>query len=186
LLHGAPAFPSFVAKRFVYLSAIALSASLFPLYFVREVGASDKNIGIINMTISMVMLFGYFLWTVVSRRSGSRAVLLATTFGVMLYPILTAFTHRVEWIVLYAGIYGLFQAGLDLVFFDELMKTIPTEYSATFVAVAQSLQYLSAILAPLFGTWLADTFNLSIGLLVSAALRLLGFLLFLIPERRKT
>ncbi len=186
LLHGAPAFPSFVAKRFVYLSAIALSAPLFPLYFVREVGASDKNIGIINMTISMVMLFGYFLWTAVSRRRGSRAVLLATTFGVMLYPILTALTRRVEWIVLYAGIYGLFQAGLDLVFFDELMKTIPAEYSATFVAVAQSLQYLSAILAPLFGTWLADTFNLSVGLLVSAGLRLLGFLLFLIPERRKT
>jgi hypothetical protein len=186
LLHGAPAFTSFVAKRFVYLSAIALSAPLFPLYFVREVGASDKNIGIINMTISMVMLFGYFLWTAVSRRRGSRAVLLATTFGVMLYPILTALTRRVEWIVLYAGIYGLFQAGLDLVFFDELMKTIPTEYSATFVAVAQFLQYLSAILAPLFGAWLADTFNLSIGLLVSAALRLLGFLLFLIPERRKT
>ena len=186
MLRAAPAFTSFVSKRFVYLSAIALSAPLFPLYFVRVVGASDKNIGTINMTISLVLLFGYFLWARISRRRGSRTVMLATTFGVMLYPALTAFTHRVELIYLYAGIYGLFQAGLDLVFFDELMKTVPAEYSATFVSLAQSLQYLSAILAPLVGTWLADTIGLSGGLLVSAGLRLLGFLLFLIPEKVRT
>lgn len=184
LLRAHPAFTSFVSKRFVYLSAIALSAPLFPLYFVRVVNASDKNIGSINMTISLVMLMGYFLWTRVSRRRGGRTVLLATTFGVILYPALTAFTQRVEWIFLYAAIYGLFQAGLDLVFFDELMKTVPAEYSATFVSLAQSLQYLSAILAPLAGTWLADTIGLSGGLLVSAGLRLLGFLLFLIPDKR--
>jgi MFS family permease len=186
MLRKAPAFTSFVSKRFVYLSAISLSAPLFPLYFVRVVGASDKNIGTINMTISLVLLFGYFFWTWVSRRRGGRTVMLATTFGVMLYPALTAFTNQVELIYLYAGIYGLFQAGLDLVFFDELMKTVPAEYSATFVSLAQSLQYLSAVLAPLFGTWLADTIGLSGGLLVSAGLRLLGFLLFLIPEKVRT
>ncbi len=183
LLRAHPAFTSFVSKRFVYLSAIALSAPLFPLYFVRVVDASDKNIGAINMTISLVMLVGYFIWTRASRRFGSRSVLLATTFGVMLYPALTAFTQRVEWIFLYAAIYGLFQSGLDLVFFDELMKTVPAEYSATFVSLAQSLQYLSAILAPLLGTWLAEAIGLGGGLLVSAGLRLLGFLLFLIPEK---
>lgn len=186
LLRAHPAFTSFVSKRFVYLSAIALSAPLFPLYFVRVVDASDKNIGAINMTISLVMLVGYFIWTRVSRRFGGRTVLLATTFGVILYPALTAFTQRVEWIFLYAAVYGLFQSGLDLVFFDELMKTVPAEYSATFVSLAQSLQYLSAILAPLIGTWLADTIGLDGGLLVSAGLRLLGFLLFLIPEKVRT
>jgi MFS family permease len=186
MLRDAPAFTSFVSKRFVYLSAIALGVPLFPLYFVRVIGASDESIGTINMTISLVMLFGYFIWTRVSRRRGSRIVMLATTFGVMLYPALTALTHRVELIFVYAGIYGLFQAGLDLVFFDELMKTVPAEYSATFVSLAQSLQYLSAILAPLVGTWLADTIGLGGALLVSAGLRLLGFLLFLIPEKKPT
>jgi MFS family permease len=91
----------------------------------------------------------------------------------------------VEWIILYAGIAGLFQGGLDLVFFDELMKTVPPEYSATFVSLAQSMQYLSLILAPLIGTWLAEYIGLSGALLVSAGLRLAGFGLFLMPDRRK-
>jgi MFS family permease len=118
-------------------------------------------------------------------KRGGRFVLLATTFGMILYPALSAFTPRVELIILYAGIAGLFQGGLDLVFFDELMKTVPAEYSATFVSISQSMQYLSMIIAPLLGTWLAGFIGLDGALLVSAGLRMFGFLLFLRPDRKR-
>lgn len=179
LLRANPAFVSFSTKRFVYFSAIVLSLPIMPLYLVREVHATDAQIGTVNMAMNFVMLAGYFLWPRVSRRRGGRFVLLATTFGMMLYPALSAATHRVELIILYAGVAGLFQAGLDLVFFDELMKTVPPEYSATFVALAQSMQYLATIIAPLLGTWLANYIGLGGALWLSAGLRLLGFLLFL-------
>jgi MFS family permease len=147
------------------------------------VGATDGQIGTVNMTLTLVMLVGYFLWPRISRRRGGRFVLLATTLGMTLYPALSAATPQIHLIILYAGIAGLFQAGLDLVFFDELMKTVPPEYSATFVALAQSMQYLSMIIAPLLGTWLADYIGLGGALWLSAGLRLLGFLLFLRPDR---
>lgn len=184
LLRGNPAFTSFVSKRFVYLSAIALGAPIFPLFFVRTVQASDAQIGSINMAFTAATMFGYSFWAWASRRKGGRFVLLATTFGLMLYPLGSALTPQVGLIILYSGAAGFFQAGIDLVFFDELMKTVPPEYSATFVSLAQSLQYLSAVLAPLAGTWLADHIGLGSALLLSAGLRLLGFLLFLRPDRR--
>lgn len=186
LLRENPAFLSFASKRFVYFSAIVLSQPIMPLFLVREVGATDGQIGTINMTLTLVMLVGYFLWPWISRRRGGRFVLLATTLGTSLYPALSAATPEIERIILYAGIAGLFQAGLDLVFFDELMKTVPVEYSATFVAIAQSMQYLSMIAAPLLGTWLAGYIGLGGALWLSAGLRLLGFLLFLMPDRRPT
>jgi MFS family permease len=136
------------------------------------------------MTWTLVMLIGYFLWPWVSRRRGGRFVLLATTFGMTFYPALSASTPQINWIILFAAFSGLFQAGLDLVFFDELMKTVPVEYGATFVSLAQSMQYLSMIVAPLLGTWLADYIDLGGALWLSAGLRLLGFLLFLKPELR--
>jgi hypothetical protein len=184
LIKGAPAFTSFASKRFVYLSALALSQPILPLFFVREVQASDSQIGTINMTMALVMLIGYFIWPRASRRHGGRFVLLATSLGMAFYPALIAATTRVEWIIFYAGIAGLFQSGLDLVFFDELMKTVPVEYSATFVSLAQSMQYLSAIVSPLIGTWLADSIGLDGALWVSAGLRFAGFVLFLLPDRR--
>jgi hypothetical protein len=178
LVRQHPVFLSFVGKRFVYLSGIALALPLFPLYFVREVQANDAWIGAINTAQTFVLVVGYLFWARQSRRRGARGVLLASTLGIALYPALTALTHRVEMIVIYAGLAGIFQAGIDLVFFDELMKTVPVEYSATFVAIAQSLQHLSAIVFPLVGTLLADQIGLAGALLVSAALRLIGFGLF--------
>ncbi len=179
LLRKNPAFVSFASKRFVYFTALVLGLPIMPLYLVREVGATDSQIGVITMTMTLAMLVGYFVWPRVSRRRGGRYVLLATTLGMVLHPALTASTAQIELIILFAGIAGFFQGGLDLVFFDELMKTVPAEYSATFVALAQSMQYLSMILAPLLGTWLAGFFGLTGALWLSAGLRLIGFLLFL-------
>jgi MFS family permease len=178
LLRDHPAFDIFVAKRFVFLFGVAFAAPLFPLYYVRVVHAPDSWIGIINTTATIVMLIGYAVWTRLSRKKGPRLVLLLTTLGVAIHPALVASTGQVQPIVLFAALAGIFQAGLDLVFFDELMKTVPEEYSATFVSLAQSLQYLSAIFAPLAGTYLADRFGLGVALLVGAAIRLIGFGLF--------
>ena len=184
LLRENPAFLSFSSKRFVYFSAIVLSQPIMPLFLVRDVHATDAQIGTVNMTLTLVMLLGYFLWPRISRRRGGRFVLLATTLGMTFYPALSAATPQINLIMLYAGIAGLFQAGLDLVFFDELMKTVPAEYSATFVALGQSMQYLSMIIAPLLGTWLAEYIGLGGALWLSAGLRLIGFLLFLRPDRK--
>jgi MFS family permease len=184
LLRENPAFLSFSTKRFVYFSALVLSQPIMPLFLVHKVRATDAQIGTVNMTLTLVMLIGYFLWPWVSRRRSGRFVLLATTFGMTFYPALSALTPQINWIILFAGIAGLFQAGLDLVFFDELMKTVPAEYSATFVSLSQSMQYLSMIIAPLLGTWLADYIGLGGALWLSAGLRLLGFLLFLRPDIR--
>lgn len=185
LLRANPAFLSFSLKRFVYFSALYLSIPIMPLFLVRDVHASDAQIGSVNMTLTLVMLAGYYLWPRISRLRGGRFVLLATTLGMVLYPALSAATPRIEMIILYAGVAGFFQGGLDLVFFDELMKTVPAEYSATFVSLAQSMQYFSMIIAPLLGTWLADYIGLGGALWVSAGLRLFGFLLFLRRDVKK-
>jgi MFS family permease len=185
ILRANPAFVSFVSKRFVYFSAISLGSAVMPLFLVREVGATDAQIGSITMTMTIVMLAGYYFWPRISRLRGGRFVLLATTLGMVSYPLLSALTPQISLIIVYAGIAGFFQGGLDLVFFDELMKTVPAEYSATFVSLAQSLQYMSTIIAPLLGAWLATTYiGLGGTLLLSAGLRLAGYLLFLRRDGR--
>lgn len=179
LLRANPVFVSFVSKRFIYFSALILVQPIMPLYLVRAVHATDGEIGTVTMMTTLVMLVGYFLWPWLTRRRGSRFVLLVATFGMIFYPALSAATTNINWIIFYAAIAGLFQAGIDLVFFDELMKTFPIEYSAMFVSIAQSTQYISMILAPTLGTWLANYIGLGGALWLSAGLSFVGFLLFL-------
>lgn len=183
LVIGEKPFLKFMFKRFIFMSGVSLAAPLVPLYLVRVVHASDRWISIITMTQTAILVIGYFIWTRLGKRKGTRPVLIWTTFGLSLYPFLLALTTSTWQIALIAGMAGIFQAGLDLVFFDELMKVVPIEYSAIFVATAQSIQYLAAIASPLIGTWLADVFSLQVGLFVAAGLRLLGFFLFLFNNR---
>ncbi len=171
-------FQSFVIKRFVYLSGQTLTIPLFPLYFVREINASDSWIAAISTTQTAVVILGYFIWTRQSRSRGSRNVLLWSTLGAALFPIMTALTHQSWLITIFAGINGIFQAGINLVFFDELMKTVPPEYSSTFVSLAQGLQYLSTIASPIIGTFLGDNIGLGPALVIGGFLQLIGFMMF--------
>lgn len=172
-------FIAFMAKRLLVMSGIQLSAPLIPLYLVRVVHASDGWISIITMTQTAILVLGYFFWTRQSRKRGSRTVLLWTTFGISLYPLLISLTVVPWQIAIVAGIAGIFQAGLDLIFFDELMKTVPVEYSAIFVSFAQMMQFLAAIFSPMIGTFIADAFSIQTGLIVASLIRLAGFIAFL-------
>ena len=174
-------FINFSIRRFVFQFGMLLAVPLLPIYYVREVQASDAWIGYISTAQTATLLVGYFLWPRQSRRRGSRFVILCTTLGLSLYPALVAATQNEALIVVLAGLSGIFQAGLELVFFDELMKTVPVEYSATFVSLAQSMTYLATVLAPLVGTWLSDQVGLAGALLFSTFVRLFGFALFTAP-----
>lgn len=184
LVRGEKAFISFTAKRFIFLTGTAMAAPIFPLYYVRQVHASDAWIGVISTAQSAILIIGYFFWSRQSRRRGNKMVLFWTTLGLSLHPILVALTGQVWLIAVFAGLSGIFQAGLDLVFFDELMQTFPAEYSATFVSLAQSLQYMSSIIAPLVGSILANQIGLGGALIVSASIRMIGCLSFAISYLR--
>jgi MFS family permease len=175
-------FTAFTAKRFVFMMGWMLALPLFPLYYVRVLHASDAWIGAINSTQTAAMLLGFIFWTRQHRARGSRFVLLWTTFGLALYPALTASTHHVLLIALLAGLAGILLAGQNLVFFDELMKVVPARHSAIFVSLALTLQFLASATAPLLGSYLADHVGLRGALLTSALICLTGVGLF---ARRK-
>lgn len=179
LIKGEKPFVSFVWKRFIFLTGVALAAPLLPIYYVRTLHASDFWIALINIAANTTVILGYFVWMQQTRRRGSLIVLMATTLGASLYPIFVGVTHQVWPVVIYAGFSGIFNAGVNLVFFDELMKRVPIEYSATFVAAAQGLQYLSSILAPLLAPWLSQWIGFGPALMLSGGVSILGFLMFL-------
>ena len=173
-----PAFVGITGRRFLYMAGVTLAAPIVPLYYVRVAHADDVAIGLITTVQTLTLLIGYRLWTRVSERRGGRTVLLVTTLTLALYPAAVALTRQVTLIALLAGLAGIFQAGFDLVFFDELMRRIPTGQAPLFVSFDQSAQNLAAVSAPLIGTLLADRLGLGGALLISGGLRLVAFIWF--------
>lgn len=179
-LLATPAFARFVGSSFVFRCGVAMALPLFPLYWVRDLHASDSQIGFISTVNSGVLLIAYFAWASWARRYGQGRVLLLTSVGMALYPLLTALTPAVAPLVLYAGLAGFCSAGNDLVNFDLLLSTCPAERQATYVGFYQTTQNLALFLMPLLGTLLANAVGLSAALIAAAVLRLTGSLLFML------
>jgi len=187
LVRGNSAFLGFLGKRAVYTVAAMLAVPILPLYYVRTVHASNSWIGIFGTVQTAVMLIGYHFWAMMSRKRGSRFVLIASLLGMCFYPMLVGLTRLEPLIALTAAWVGLFQSGLNLVFFDELMKTVPAEYAPTFVSVNQTVLNAAVIVGPMVGTLLGDQIGLSGALIASTGLRLIAFGLFVFarPKARE-
>jgi MFS family permease len=169
-----------LASQFVFRCGITLALPLFPLYWVRKLQISDSQIGLINTVQSGVLLGAYFLWSELSRRRGSVLVLRLCAFGLVLYPLLTGLTSSVPALVVYAGLAGIFMAGIDLVLFDILLATCPQRHSASYIALYQTTTYVATFAAPILGTFMAEQIGYAPALFVSGGLRFAGALLFVL------
>jgi len=174
LRHNKP-FVHFTVCQFVFRWGLALAVPLFPIYWVKNAGASDQQISAINFAQTLVLMVAYFLWATATQKWGKRWVLLSAALGVSFYPVLTALTHRPEILILWAALAGLFQAGIDLVFFDMVLSTCPADQQASYVGMYQTTVYIATFLAPLIGTALSDAVGIVPALILATALRLVGF-----------
>ncbi|MGC8782492.1 MAG: MFS transporter, partial [Anaerolineae bacterium] len=89
-------FVNFTVSQFVFRWGLALAIPLFPIFWVRNLHASDQMVSVINSTTTFVTMIAYFVWARVSQRRGSRPVLLIASLGICFYPLLTALTPRPE------------------------------------------------------------------------------------------
>jgi len=185
-MRAEPAFLWFVARQWVIMFGIRLSAPLIPLWYIREAHAPDGWIGIIGTVQSLTLLVGYYSWRRLSRRYSPRLLLAMVTIGMALYPALLVLSRDLAMITIVTAYGALIGAGFDLVLFDELMKTIPPKHAVTFSAMQTSFANLAAIIAPLAGGIVADRIGIAAGLLVAASITGVGALLFITAPKRTT
>ena len=179
LLRSQPPFLRFIARQFVLTFGLSVATPLIPLWYLREAHAPDAWIGIIGTVQSLALLAGYYTARRLARRRSTRLLFTATAVGIALYPAAMVLSRDLIVVALVIA-YGAFVgAGLNLVLFDELLKTIPARHVVTFTAVQTSLSNLAAIIAPLLGGVLADMVGIGPGLLLAAALTLIGGALLL-------
>lgn len=178
-----PKFVETVSSQFIYRFGLAFAIPLFPLYYVRELNATDEQIGFIATVGGAVLLGAYFFWACVTKKRGIRFALLTTTAALAFYPIIMAFTQQIEIVIALAGLAGIFAAGIDLVLFDMVVSSYPQDQAATFVGIQQTTVYLATFIAPLVATTLATNIGIPQALIVAGAIRLVGFGAFVLFGR---
>jgi Na+/melibiose symporter-like transporter len=171
-------FVRFSASAFVFHWGLYFPIALYAIYRVRNLSASDTWIGLLSMVQNAVTILTYFYWGRVASRKGNRLVLLISSLGTVLFPVLTGLSPRIELLLLPALIGGIFGAGFNLSLFNTLLEVCPQEHRPSYLALYTTLINVAAFLAPLLGTSLANLLDIRVALFIAGAVRLLGAGLF--------
>lgn len=184
LIRSQRMFLHYSVRQLVYVAGTRMALPLVPLYFVRVVEAPDAWIGIIATGQSLALLTGYLFWRRQSRLRGTRIILLVALLASALYPAVLSLVDELVVVAVIAAVAALFTAGVDLILFDELMRTVPRRFGVTFVSIDTTLVNLATIVAPLAGAALAGIAGLDVALRLASLLSLAGVILFARAARR--
>ncbi len=176
-------FLAFEARAFLYTACLYLAAPLLPLYYVRELHAPDVWIGVIGAASASASLAGYWGWRRLSRRRGTRPVLLVTILGSALAPASLTMLATLPLVVALAAVTSVFAAGASLLLFEELMRRVPPRSAVTFTAIDQSTQNLAATLAPIASVLIATAVGVRPALLLASVMGVMAFGLFVLEGR---
>ena len=184
LVRSQPAFLDYSIRHLVYVAGTRLVLPLVPLYYVTVVDAPDAWIGIIATGQSLALIAGYQFWRRQSRLRGTRILLLVALTVSSLFPAALSLTDQLIVVAALAAVAAFFTAGVDLILFDELMRTVPRQYGVTFVSIDTTLVNLATIVAPLMGAALVGLASIELALQLGAFISLCGVVMFVRAARR--
>jgi len=171
---GERRFLAFAGVHTLFTFGVRMALPLLPLWYVRELAATDAFIGLVGTVAAAMTMAGYFLWRRPARRFGGARILVPTTLGVALFPLALTLAHTDLAVLAFVGVYAFCIAGMDLAIFDALMNVMPAHRMVRFAALDTGAVNFAGVVAPLVGAVLASAIGLGPALVAAAAVGLLG------------
>lgn len=178
ILRESPEFAWLVLGTFVYQWAISISAPLFTLYFVNELGATESWIGWRTSIASLMSILAYRLWPKQIEKRGEARMLVLTAPLMALFPLLTGLATTLTPHLFIVLIPQLFGACVMLSRYGILLRVSPADRRPTYIAIYAILVNVAAFVAPLVGVALVDVIGFAGVFFISAGLRLVAALLY--------
>lgn len=171
-------FIRFLLTSIFFYFAWQVAWPLFTLYQVRELGATNLWVSILNLSNTGGTLVGFGFWSKYMERNGSLKTLFVSTLGIFLVPVVYAFSRSLYTIAFFNLLTGAIFSGVMLSLFNSLLDMTPDERKTTYIAYYNTAITISAIFAPMAGVALLSFMNYRTAFLATGALRLAGSLAF--------
>jgi MFS family permease len=169
-----PPFITYLLATFLVRLGMALPAALYSIYWVHNLGASDTQIGVRTTASQVALVAGYYLFGRLAARRGYRGVLLLSSVGIGLYPVLTALSPTPAWLVPAALVWGFFAGGIDVSFFEGLLETTPPAKRPSFVALNAIVANIAVFVGPIVGSAISEGISIESAFFIAGALHLVG------------
>jgi predicted MFS family arabinose efflux permease len=178
LIRDTPAFRNYSLAAFLFRLGLMLPMSLYSIYRVRTVGATDAWIGILFTVERVLNVVTYFALARLLSRPKWRRWLWLSCAGLAFYPFTMAFARTPVQLLIPQICSGFFSAGMTIYMSNLIYQVVPKDRCPTFVSIDATLSNVTAFAAPMLGIALMDVTGIHTALLIIAGLRVLGGLSF--------
>lgn len=156
---------------------------LFGLYTVEYLNANEVWLSTITIASSVSSFIAYPIWARLAGKKGNSIMLSIATFGMAITPILYAASRSLIALVLFNVIIGVSVAGTVLILFNMLLEVTPNKNRAIYIAIYTTLINTSAVISPIIGVAIKDSFNIYTALIIVGCLRMIGSLSFFVRNK---
>jgi len=170
-----PRFGYFLIGAGIMQLALGMAAPALPLYWVRNLGASDEQVSVVLTVASGTLVIGSLLMRRAVARIGREWALAAGALGYALYPLVTSLTASTWWLLPWAALAGFFNAGITVTLFENLVSVTPEEDRTNYIALYNVVMNTALFIGPILAGLLArDAAGVVLALRLSAGVGLLA------------
>ncbi len=171
-------FVNMTLNSLIFLAPFWMSAPLLPIYFVRELGATEGWLGVYAGLVAVGAVGGSLLGQRLIDRFGARRVLLRVTFVSAICYLLIGAIPQLAVILGFAILLGVANAAVDLCHLNVLYEVCPADRRAMFLGAHTALLNVGAFVFPLLIAPIVSASSAQMLVVGLFGLRLVGALLF--------
>jgi MFS family permease len=183
-LKAQPRFLRYMLASVLFYFSWQIAWPLFSWYQVKELGANNLWVSVLNLMNTGGSLVGYGFWVKVLNRHGNLKTLFYSTSIIFIVPAIYAFSHSLYTVAAFNLIVGAIFSGVNLALFNALLEVTPEDRKTSYIAYYNTAITISAIIAPVAGVGLLTFMNFRWAFIVCALLRILGSLCFWVIDQK--
>jgi MFS family permease len=173
-----PLFRKMLINSLVYQLGLQISGPLFVIYYVNTLKVSDGLISVNTAVGTFGVVFGQLLWEAVMRKRSYAWVLRTATLGTFVFPFVVAFSHQFWLIILANFVVNILHPAVDLSSLNVIFSWSTPKERNMYMSYYMTAISISAFVAPLVAVPLAGLISIPGVMLIAAALRFSGGLLY--------
>ena len=164
----------------VYQIGLTIAASLFNVWYINHLHATDEWLGINSAIANIGVIIGYLFWERMLRRHSFGWGMRTASLFTCLFPISVGLFPNLNIILFTNFLVNIMHPGVDLSSMNTMLNLAEPAERAVVMSWYNSLVNVMAFLCPLIGAWLAGFVNIDIPgvMIIAGVFRILGSLLF--------
>ncbi len=157
---------------------------LFNIYQIQYAGATALWISAFTVANQLSQVLTFHFWSRFSERFGNTMMLAIACAGMALAPVLTILSRSLYYLTALNLVTGAFLGGIGLLLFNHLLEVAPESERTSYIAHYNIVIGLVGFVAPELGVLCLHWLRMDGGMIMSAAVRLGGTVVFFWTARQ--